>query len=203
MDKEFYCYVYVDTKNNKVRYVGKGFGVRAWKHKSTGTHNKKLHNTIVKRINEGYVMEPFIIPAVDEQHAHQIEQYLIKLFGREDQQAGPLFNLTDGGEGVTGLKHSDEQRRKMSERRQGKKASEVTKQKLSSILRGAPGRRRGKSWTAEQRETLSKAHRGKKYTPRTKPMSGERRDSISAQMKRIWAERKAAKQQVVEVDICK
>ena len=48
------------------------------------------------------------------------EKDLIKTFGRINLSTGQLVNLTDGGEGSTNLKHTEETKRKMSISKKGK-----------------------------------------------------------------------------------
>lgn len=59
------------------------------------------------------------------------EKYFIKLYGRRDLGTGTLVNLTDGGEGSLGSKHSEESKLKISESRKGKKMSEESIRKRS------------------------------------------------------------------------
>lgn len=64
----------------------------------------------------------------DEVCSKEIE--FIKLYGRKNNKTGCLANLTDGGEGILGSKHSIESKIKMSEFRKGKPLSEETKRKI-------------------------------------------------------------------------
>ena len=48
---------------------------------------------------------------------------MIKWYGRKDTNSGILINKTDGGEGVSGLIHTEETRNKMSEAKKGKPSS--------------------------------------------------------------------------------
>ena len=115
----FYVYVYRDPRPRKSRqpvYVGKGKNKRAWDHWLRGnTKNKGFNNwlTHLRRL----AMEP-IIEIVerfpDEAAAHTKECELIALFGRKDTNAGPLFNRTIGGDGISGAVRTDRWRANIS-----------------------------------------------------------------------------------------
>jgi len=96
----FCTYIYRDPKTSAIVYVGKGAMSRPRSHlkKSSKT---RLSYLLRKRLSEGYVLNPIIIKAESDADAKEMERLLIALIGREDQGLGPLFNLTDGGEGMT------------------------------------------------------------------------------------------------------
>lgn len=104
----FYVYVYRDprpAKNQQPVYVGKGSGNRANHHWLRGNTGNKPFNdwlAMIRRIK----LEPIIETVAefeDELEAHCHECSLIDLYGRRDMKAGPLFNRTDGGVGLSGL----------------------------------------------------------------------------------------------------
>jgi hypothetical protein len=107
---EFYVYVYKDIDGTPV-YVGKGKGNRAYQH-LTESSNDRLNKLIINRSKIGTIMEPEIVASGTENNMLMVEVALIKLFGRADTSQGPLFNHTDGGDGVSNP--SDEIRSKMS-----------------------------------------------------------------------------------------
>lgn len=102
----FYVYVYRDprpTKNNQPVYVGKGTGDRDLSHWSRGSHNKPFQDFIAHLKARGLVAtcdRVFETEVEAEAFAKEIE--LIALYGRRNLGKGPLFNLTDGGEGGSG-----------------------------------------------------------------------------------------------------
>lgn len=64
----------------------------------------------------------------DEACCKEVE--FIKLYGRKNNKTGCLANLTDGGEGILGNKHSIESKIKMSESHKGKSLSEETRRRI-------------------------------------------------------------------------
>lgn len=157
--KQFYVYIYSDpSRNFEPIYVGKGYGLRAYEHLSRGD-NHPLINRLKKMKSNG--IEPLIekIEVSNEEFAFMLECGLIKQFGRKKLKNGTLLNLTDGGEGVSGLVISEESRQKMSKAKighvpwnKGKKGiySETTLRKMSESrmgrLPGNAGQLVGKTW---------------------------------------------------------
>ena len=112
--REFYVYAHRRKTDNKIYYIGKGKGNRAWnlytKERNIfwqNTHNK--HGTIVE----------IILDKLTEQEAHSIETEFILFYGRKNNSTGTLVNMTDGGEGVSGKVFSSEERSKISNRFSG------------------------------------------------------------------------------------
>lgn len=110
----FYVYVYRDprpTKSNQPVYVGKGTGDRDISHWSKGSHNKPFQDFISHLKSRNLValcQRVFETEVEAEAFAKEIE--LIALYGRRNTGTGTLFNLTDGGEGASGLIKTAEQR---------------------------------------------------------------------------------------------
>lgn len=101
MNKKFYVYVHRKNTDGSVFYVGKGKDCRAWA--------KHGRNVYWKRIvaKHGFTVH-IIVNKINEICALSIECALIKFYGRNN-----LCNLTDGGEGVSGLRHSEETKEKL------------------------------------------------------------------------------------------
>lgn len=110
----FYVYVYRDprpTKNMQPVYVGKGTGDRDLSHWSRGSHNKPLQDFLSHLRQRGLVpVCERVFETEDEEQAFTKEKELIALYGRRNIKTGTLFNLTDGGEGVSGMVRTPEQR---------------------------------------------------------------------------------------------
>ena len=115
----FYVYAFY-RKDWTIYYIGKGCGNRAWKKCGRSIHlpNDKDRIVILKK-------------DMSEQEAFVHEIFLIKKYGRKDNGTGILRNRTDGGEGSSGYKPSDETKEKMREAKLGKKASPETLENMS------------------------------------------------------------------------
>ena len=110
----FYVYVYRDprpTKDNQPVYVGKGTGDRDLSHWSRGSHNKPFQDFIA-HLKARDLVAPCerVFETDSEAAAFAKEIELIALYGRRDLKKGPLFNLTDGGEGVAGMRKTEAQK---------------------------------------------------------------------------------------------
>lgn len=65
------------------------------------------------------------------------------------------YNMTDGGDGHTGLKHTEETRAKMRASHLGKRQSESSKRKCSETKMGQLNPNYGKVYTLEERQAQS------------------------------------------------
>lgn len=108
---KYYAYVYHDGPTPI--YVGKGKGERAYKHLSRKDKHP-LTCKLAKMKREGREPRIQIIDAPDEAAAFEMEELLIAMIGRRDLGTGPLLNLTDGGEGASGVVCSQETKAKLS-----------------------------------------------------------------------------------------
>ena len=118
----YYVYAYLNKTTNLPYYIGKGKGNRATdKHRNVTTPKDK--SKIV-----------FLECNLTEIGAFAIERRYIRWYGRKDLGTGILSNRTDGGEGGSGLLRSEQTREKISQANTGRKHSEKTKQKISSIV---------------------------------------------------------------------
>ena len=145
MENVFYVYLHRRKTDNKVFYVGKGKGRRAYAKTSRSQWWKSVSD------KHGLIVE-IVFENLSEEEAFQIEKDTIlefKYFGH------PLVNLTNGGEGMSGYKQPEEQRKRVSEKLQGRVITEEHRQKLSES-------NRGQKRTADQRKRMSEANIGKK-----------------------------------------
>ena len=98
MNPKYYTYAHIRNDTNQIFYIGKGIGKRAWwKH----GRNNYWHKIVNKH---GYTVE-ILAYWKTEADAFNHEKLLISCF--KDMQY-ELVNFTDGGDGVSGLKHSEE-----------------------------------------------------------------------------------------------
>lgn len=152
----FYAYVHArpgTTDALGIFYVGKGRGARVRDYYHRNQHHK---NIVAKHGRENILAGR--MDCSDETTAMSLEQGLIKCLRR---MGATLANVTAGGEGLTGHKHSEATRRKMRETALGRTRSEETRAKLRAANIGKPGTFTGKTHTAETRVKLSEARKGK------------------------------------------
>ncbi len=122
MKNVYYTYAYL-REDGTPYYIGKGNGKRAY--------DRRRHNAYVPSKNRILFLKKNLI----EEEAFKHERYMIAVFGRKDLGTGILYNLTDGGDGPAGYRHTEESRQKMGATRKGKerpKHSKIMKEK--SIL---------------------------------------------------------------------
>lgn len=127
-----YTYMLVDPRNNAPFYVGKGQGRRCDFHVDEAkyyTKRKSLKlNKIRKLLSLG--LQPIVVKVeegVPDEQAIDLECLLIA----EIRDLGiPLTNMTDGGDGAKGYRHTEEHKRRMSERQTGRVISDEHRQKM-------------------------------------------------------------------------
>ena len=160
----FYTYAHY-TPQGRLFYIGKGQGDRAYAFYQRGIYWKN----IVQKYGTPNVE---ILANWDvEQDAFDHEKLLISCF---KDMGYKLANLTDGGEGTSGYKHTAEQRENNRRARLGKPVwnigipcKEETKIKLSIVKTGSipwnKGVPSGLKHSEEFKRKLSDLHKGNKY----------------------------------------
>jgi hypothetical protein len=106
-----YLYRHIRLDKNEPFYIGIGSDAGYGRSKEKSNRNKHWRN-IVK--STPYDIE-IVIDNLTWQEACEKEKEFIKLYGRSCLNEGPLCNITEGGDGVLGMKHSEETRKKISQ----------------------------------------------------------------------------------------
>lgn len=165
-DTIYYVYAWV-REDGSPYYIGKGKGDRAYQKKRKFIPPKE-------RI---VILES----SLTEEEAFEIERHYISEYGRKDLGTGILRNKTDGGEGISGFSHSEDTKRrisqKVSEQRTGMTFSDEHKKALSKSHKGLAkgqvpwnkgtkgvstgGTPRGSKFSEEHKKALSESHKGK------------------------------------------
>ncbi len=143
----FYVYAHYKPTSKVPFYIGKGKNYRAYE---IFGRNKYWHNIVNKY---GYRIE-ILHDHLDEVFALWLETMYIACHGRINVGEGTLVNVTDGGEGITGLIHTarskfniskhnakywaGKSRPELSKKFKGHSVSADTRQKLSDALKGRP-----------------------------------------------------------------
>jgi hypothetical protein len=102
----FYVYEHIRPDTNAVFYVGKGKGRRCFESRRRNPHWKRIVS------KAGGFDVRVVVDGIDEEFAFLAEQELIS---KLKAQGIVLSNLTDGGEGASGYRHTDSARAKFSE----------------------------------------------------------------------------------------
>ena len=131
----FYVYEHIRNDTGAIFYVGKGSNRRAF---LCGKRNQYWRNIVAK--SGGFSVRMFI-KNLDEELAFLVETERIDQLKR---LGANLCNMTNGGEGSTGAKRSQE-----------------TKNKLSEIRKNLPNAMLGKKHTTESRKKQSDMKQGK------------------------------------------
>ncbi len=180
----FYVYFYL-RKDGTPYYVGKGKDGRAYQ-----KHEIKIPSERDRIVFVGINMS--------EEEAFALEIDQIAFYGRKDLGTGVLRNKTDGGEGCSGHRHSEQTKQRLREastgernpmfgRRgpaspaYGKPLSAEAREKLRESNAGKPKSeehrrklsesKKGKSWgshTTDAKQKISKGHKGKKLSEEQK-----------------------------------
>lgn len=148
----FYTYAYL-REDGSPYYIGKGKGNRAY----------SKHRKHIKVPSKDKIL--ILKNNLTEDDAFKHEIYMINIFGRKDIGTGVLVNLSNGGDGVSGYKHTEESKFKMKSSKRPP-VSKETKEKISKTLTG----RKKTPLTEEQKRKISETKKrlfkeGKYKTP--------------------------------------
>ena len=140
-----YRHIRLDT--NQPFYVGIGASMgRAHSKNHRNNHWHAITNKTDYRVD-------ILFEDVTYSFAKEKEIEFIEIYKRKED-GGLLCNITKGGEGCLGLKHTDEAKAKMSARNKGKKISEEQKKKVSAF-------HKGRKRSEETRRKLSESSKGR------------------------------------------
>jgi hypothetical protein len=171
--------------------------------------NQFWHNIVAKT---DYEIE-ILFDNLSWDEAGEKEKEFIKLYGKRNNNTGTLVNITDGGGGILGIRHTEESKRKISiasknqprqvlseERKQhlreinlgkvgfnkGKSPSKETREKIANTLRGRVGPNKGKSMSEETKKKIIASKTGKPSPNKGKKQSVETKKKVSEGLKRYF-----------------
>lgn len=153
---KFYTYAHFKGSDGSPFYVGKGMGRRAF--------NEQDRNSYWSSVRAKHGIRVEILSHWEtEAEAFEHEKFLISCFKGMGHK---LCNLTSGGEGVSGLRWSDESRAKVvgHKRNSSPEARAIISERTRAAMncdevRKKVGHSAGKKLSAETREKMSNAHK--------------------------------------------
>ena len=162
MNKDYKLYVHIAPNGKKYYGITKQAINQRWRN-GKGYKNNEYFTRAIDKYGWDNIQHIVLHEELDEDEAKELEQYMIQWYCTNNKKYG--YNITSGGEGANGLKHSEETRKKISEALKGKLAgenhymygkhlTEETRKKLSEA-----GKDRIVS--EETRKKLSEANKGK------------------------------------------
>lgn len=168
----FYTYAYL-REDRTPYYIGKGSGKRIYSKKDRTVNLPKDKSKII-----------FLKQNLTEKESFKHEKYMITVFGRKDLGTGILHNRTAGGEGCSGMVHSEDIKLKIKTSNLGKKHTEKSKKKMSEAKKGNTNRKgktlseetkrkigaksKGRTHSEETRKKISESNKGKKHSEYSK-----------------------------------
>ncbi|MGL5074978.1 MAG: NUMOD3 domain-containing DNA-binding protein [Waterburya sp.] len=161
---KFYVYVHRRKTDGKIFYIGRGCSGRFLSKHGRNNYWKNVVN------KHGFVGEK-LFTGLTNDHANFLEVYFIAKYNKEGLE---LTNLTNGGEGASGCKRSEETKKKLSNSLKGRiitkehrlkvglankrrVISEVTRKKISNF-------QKGKRISIEHRMKISRAKKGLRFS---------------------------------------
>lgn len=153
--KKWYVYQHTRVDNGEIFYIGIGCI-----NNFSRAYSKKNRSSFWERIVEktNYKIE-IIFEELSEEEAKNKEVELISKY-KKIKDGGTLCNITDGGDGVSGLKHSEETKKILREKRKTQVFTDEVKKKWS-LNRMGNKKALGKKHSEEKNLAKSKNQRGK------------------------------------------
>lgn len=152
----YYTYAYL-REDRTPYYVGKGKGDRAYRR-----HWRS-------RVKGGYFEPPskdrilILKKNLTEEEANKHEIYMIAIFGRKDNKTGILRNLTDGGEGTSGVKMTEDRLMKLKKPKSEEHKQKLRKPKSDEYKKKMSDIKKGTKLSKEHKEKISEQVKGRKW----------------------------------------
>ena len=163
-------YRHIRLDKNEPFYIGIGAETK----RAYTIHKRTKYWTNVSK--QGYEVD-ILFDDIPYEDAKLKEKEFIKLYGRIDLGTGTLVNLTDGGDGSVGYKHTKEGLLRIGEKSKGRKKSpeQIKKWKESRSFVMKPETKEkirmalmGRKHSEERRKNQSISHIGRKASEETK-----------------------------------
>lgn len=181
-------YLAKNNKNGKL-YVGittRPLKDRISEHKYDSFNRKSSNKSYFHNAIKLYGFDKFSFKVIETVHAntltdlteclYSLERYYIEKYQTNDRNKG--YNLTIGGEGISGYRLSPEHKAIVSKTHKGKHLSQEHKERISEFMRSSNNPRLGKHLSAETRKKISDSHKGLLLGEKN-PMYGRKRPDVS------------------------
>jgi hypothetical protein len=157
MNNIYYIYEHWRSDTGQCFYVGKGKNNRAY----DLYHRKAYHkNTINYLLSNGFSVDVKIIDSELSEEESLLKE--IELIAKWKSAGVKLANLTDGGDGVSGYKHTLETKEILKEKRKLQKTTPCSEETKEKIRKALIGKKKGKNPAHSERM------KGKKKSEETK-----------------------------------
>lgn len=179
-------------------YIGKTITSvnKRWTRHKHDAMKKNSHHHFHRAIRK-YGVESFLVEVLETSPASTISEREIHWIA----ELKPAYNMTMGGDGLLGWKHTEESRRRMSiaqTNRETLPLSQEHREAISRALKGNPNAREwkvGRKHSSETRKKMSVAHRGKPKSDAHKEKLTEHcRKMASTAAKIRWSKVRKAQQ---------
>lgn len=184
IDMEFCVYCHTNTVNGK-KYVGitKQKPTYRWQC-GKGYRKNVLFYRAIKKYGWDSFTHDILASGLTEEEAKKEEVMLIRKLRLTDPAHG--YNITAGGDGTTGYKHTEEAKAVMSEKKIGTHASDETRKKISIS-------NTGKKRTEEQKAHYSESAKKRDNTASTQRLYEHRYNRKGAHNTEEAVEKSAVK----------
>jgi len=159
--EKHYLYRHIRLDTNTPFYIGIGTKQKR-NHNSIKSEYRRAYEIIRKEssiwnniINKTEYKIEIVLESNDYEFIKEKEKEFILLYGRLNINAGPLANLTNGGDGFINYIFTDEHKKKIGERSKNRIQSKEEKQKRIKS-------REGYIHSEETKHKISEANKGKK-----------------------------------------
>jgi hypothetical protein len=187
MSQNYYVYTH-SLAGQPPFYVGKGNEKRI--KKVTRESNPHHANIVAKYGKENIIVKTMLCRS--EQHALDLE---VRMIAALRNSGVKLSNITDGGDGVSGLIHTKESRLKMSVAVKKSHSNPATKKRMSESAKNRPpisnetrlkmsNLSSGRIMSKEARQKISTAKKGKYYNG---VMTDKTREKLSESVRSAWS----------------
>lgn len=140
-----------------------------------------------------------LLENLSRQEACMFEQYFIKEFNTQNASYG--YNITAGGEGFAGVKHSDETKKKISESGKGrepwnkdKKCNHLSDEHKEKLSKALIGKNKGKHLSEETKKKISEAGKGRVQSDETRlkranSLRGKKKAPVTEEVKQAISDK--------------